>query len=238
MNKTLNDLGKKLEATKKALASKKNGGMQRIEEIMRSFSSKKDHSIKRLEELRRQFLEEIDANLDGLYQKRDDLAEAFKKRFQLKKHRRSFLKMLIHPNLKYIVSMPLIYGMILPGIVMHFCLELYHQICFRLYGMQRVDPRKFFIIDRQHLAYLNWFEKINCMYCGYFNGLMGYGREIASLSELYWCPIKHAQKLERAHEQYHHFVEYVEGEEYRAKFNELRALTQKEVCIPGKQPKK
>lgn len=33
-------------------------------------------------------------------------------------------------------------------------------------------------------------EKVNCVYCSYFNGLMSYLREIAGRTEQYWCPIR------------------------------------------------
>ena len=198
-------------------------------------SSKKSNSIKKLEEFKSQFLEEIDNHIEALYKKKDDLKEAIRKRLQLKKHKRSFLKQLFGSNIKYLLSIPLIYGMLIPGFFLHIALEIYQQTCFRIYGIKRVKASKFFVIDRQHLAYLNWFEKANCIYCGYYNGLMSFGREITSLTELYWCPIKHAQKLEHSHEHYHHFVDYLEGEEYRKKIKELRNLAKDGgKCIPGR----
>jgi hypothetical protein len=35
-------------------------------------------------------------------------------------------------------------------------------------------------------------EKINCAYCSYANGAIASVREMASRTEIYWCPIKHA----------------------------------------------
>lgn len=46
-------------------------------------------------------------------------------------------------------------------------------------------------IDRQKLSYLNLIQKLNCMYCGYANGLLKYGAEIAARTEQYWCGIQH-----------------------------------------------
>jgi hypothetical protein len=43
--------------------------------------------------------------------------------------------------------------------------------------------------DRRKLAYLNAIEKLNCDYA---NGILTYAREIASRTEQFWCPIKHA----------------------------------------------
>lgn len=41
--------------------------------------------------------------------------------------------------------------------------------------MRRGD---YIVVDRHHLAYLNVIQKINCVYCGYGNGLIAYARKI------------------------------------------------------------
>jgi hypothetical protein len=49
-------------------------------------------------------------------------------------------------------------------------------------------------MDRNKLAYLNPFEKLGCMYCGYANGFLLYAKEIAGRTEKYWCGIMHDDK--------------------------------------------
>ena len=62
---------------------------------------------------------------------------------------------------------------------------------------------------------LNVIEKLNCLYCSYFNGLMGYISEIAARTEQYWCPIRHASRLKSIHSRYQNFVEYGDSGTYR-----------------------
>ena len=70
-------------------------------------------------------------------------------------------------------------------------------ICFRSYRIPRVRRMDYIRLDRSQLAYLNWVETLNCLYCGYANGVAAYVREIAGRTEQYWCPIKHALKGQR-----------------------------------------
>jgi hypothetical protein len=49
-------------------------------------------------------------------------------------------------------------------------------------------------MDRNKLAYLNIIEKIGCMYCGYANGVLLYLKEVAGLTEKYWCGVMHEDK--------------------------------------------
>lgn len=95
---------------------------------------------------------------------------------------------------QFIASMPFIYGMLIPLVFLDISIEIYHQICFRLYNIPLVNRSKYIRIDRQHLSYLSTIEKINCMYCGYANGLLHYASKIAGETENYWCSIKHQHK--------------------------------------------
>jgi hypothetical protein len=98
------------------------------------------------------------------------------------------------------LSAPLIYGLIVPLLLLDACTAIYRAICFQIYGIARVRRADYFVFDRHHLPYLNALEKLNCAYCSYTTGLMGYVREIAARTEAYWCPIKHARHLTAAHE--------------------------------------
>lgn len=83
--------------------------------------------------------------------------------------------------------------MIIPVIIADIWLELYHRVCFPLYGIKTVERRAYIKIDRQKLAYLNRWQKLNCMYCGYVNGALHYRTEVAGRTEKYRCGIMHQQ---------------------------------------------
>jgi hypothetical protein len=114
--------------------------------------------------------------------------------------------------------------MIIPAVILDICLEIYHRICFPLYWIELVKRSDYFIFDRHHLSYLNWIEKLNCLYCSYFNNLVAYTREIAWRTEKYWCPIKHAQRRHWAHDYYEWFTDYLDWEKYRKNIEKIRCF--------------
>lgn len=117
---------------------------------------------------------------------------------------------------------PVIYSMIVPIILLDFWVTLYQHICFRAYGIPLVRRSTFIVMDRHHLAYLNLIEKINCAYCGYGNGVFAYAREVASRTEQFWCPIKHAIRVRDPHARYVKFLEYGDAEGYRSCLEDIR----------------
>ncbi|MFB6181588.1 MAG: hypothetical protein ABEJ24_01695 [Candidatus Magasanikbacteria bacterium] len=123
-----------------------------------------------------------------------------------------------HPErfLKHLLAAPFIYLMIIPLVILDLFLELYHRVCFPLYGFEYVDRSKYIKIDRHRLSYLSGLEKINCAYCGYANGLLHYASVVAGETERYWCGIKHKQK-EGFQEPSHHqdFLPYGNEEELK-----------------------
>ncbi len=146
-----------------------------------------------------------------------------------KRHRAlriSSLTLLKTSNVATILVAPVIYGMIVPIALLDLCVTIYQHVCFRAYGIPRVKRSLYVAIDRHHLAYLNTIEKINCVYCGYGNGVFAYAREIASRTEQYWCPIKHARRIHDPHQRYFRFLEYGDAEGYRSKLGKIR----KDVC--------
>ena len=122
---------------------------------------------------------------------------------------------------------PVIYSMLVPIILLDFWVTLYQHVCFRAYGIPLVRRSTYILLDRQHLAYLNFIEKINCAYCGYGNGVFAYAREIAARTEQFWCPIKHALRVRDPHHRYVKFLEYGDGEGYRSCLDELRQDVQR-----------
>lgn len=85
--------------------------------------------------------------------------------------------------------------MALPFVLIGPCIAAYQAICFPFYSITRVRWPDYIVLDRHHLGYLNSIEKLNCLWCGYANGLVGHIREIVARTQQYWCPIKHAHKL-------------------------------------------
>jgi hypothetical protein len=114
-----------------------------------------------------------------------------------------------------ILTAPFIYALIVPFVLLDLFVTVYQFICFPVYGIPKVRRSNFLVFDRHHLAYLNSLEKINCAYCSYGNGLIAYVREIASRTEQYWCPIKHARRIVGAHARYAVFADYGDADGFK-----------------------
>jgi hypothetical protein len=121
-----------------------------------------------------------------------------------------------------ILTAPIIYSMIVPIAIIDLSFSIYQALCFPLYGISHVRRSAYTVIDRQHLAYLNAIEKLNCVYCGYANGVLAYVREIAGRTEQYWCPIRHAKAVRAPHTHYREFVDYGDAEGYHRRLPMLR----------------
>jgi hypothetical protein len=121
-----------------------------------------------------------------------------------------------------VITAPLIYSLIIPFVLLDVFVSLYQLISCPVFGIARVRRGNYLVLDRGQLVYLNAIEKINCAYCSYANGLIAYVRDVASLTEQYWCPIKHAQRVSGAHERYRKFVDYGDAESYQGELKKLR----------------
>ena len=145
-----------------------------------------------------------------------------------KKLKTSWFYWFITVSPKHLISGPFIYGLLVPLIIFDVSISVYQSICFRLYGVARVKRSDHFIFDHRHLAYLNIFDKLNCLYCSYAAGVINFSREIASRTEQYWCPIKHAHKILDAHHRYTDFLDYGNAEDYQKNMIEIRKKLQNE----------
>jgi hypothetical protein len=121
-----------------------------------------------------------------------------------------------------ILTVPIIWFCIFPALFLDLVVSIFQFICFKVYKIPDVKRSDYIVIDRQSLRYLNPIEKINCVYCGYFTGLISYVQEIAARTEQYWCPIKHARKLGTIHSRYHKFMDYGDHHDYQKRLTELR----------------
>ena len=134
-----------------------------------------------------------------------------------KKHKKlakGLIRYFLDANPLYFLTIPVIFALFIPALILDFSVTIYQYTCFWIYKIPRVNRSEYVIIDRQYLAYLNIFQKLNCVYCGYFNGVMAYVSEVAGRTEQHFCPIKHARKLKSLHSRYDRFLDYGDGENF------------------------
>lgn len=120
------------------------------------------------------------------------------------------------------LTAPLIYSLLVPIALLDLWVTLYQQICFRAYGVPRVRRADYLRLDRHRLPYLDAVGKLNCVYCGYGNGVIAYAREIAARTEQYWCPIKHGDAPAGVHDRYASFAEFGDAAGFDARAERLR----------------
>ncbi len=206
--------------------NQKNNFNEELNALFEKLVSSKNKKLKGIEEMKQRITAKLDKEISRLYAKKDFITDMWARREELRLQRISFFKKIMENslwvNLRFLFSMPFIYVMIIPAIIFHVMIEIYHQVCFRIYGIPLVKPSEYFVFDRRLLPYLNWFEKFNCLYCSYFNCFISYIKEIGARTERYWCPVKHSKILKDQHSHYDDFVDYSDGEALRKKWEELR----------------
>ncbi len=134
-----------------------------------------------------------------------------------------FFRWLVTERPQNLITGPIIYGMIVPLLVLDLFVSLYQATCFPIYRVEKVRRGDYIVFDRQHLQYLNFIEKFHCTYCAYGSGLIAYVGEIVARTEQYFCPIKHARKVLGSHPRYGRFLDYGDAAEFAAKLEEFRA---------------
>ena len=186
--------------------------------------SKLEQIIADIRELEQELLQE-------LQQKQDEYFYIIRgKRIEFEEETRRYHKTLAttlgkyfaEAELQHILTAPIIYACIFPALFLDLVVSVFQAICFRVYGIPRVARADYIVIDRHSLQYLNPIEKMNCIYCGYFSGLIAYVQEIAARTEQYWCPIKHARKMAAIHSRYHKFIEYGDSAAFQDNMESLR----------------
>jgi hypothetical protein len=204
----------------------KNNNNREINSLFEKLLKLKGRKLKNIENLKKGIVVRIDKEISLLYAKKDFVARMWQNKSELRLQRISvigkIMKNKLSMNLRYFISIPFIYGIIIPTMFLHIALEIYHQVCFRLWGIKLVKAKEYFVFDRRHLPYLNFLEKFNCFYCSYFNCFVSYLREIAGQTEKYWCPIKHSRSLKDQHGSYNDFVDYDDGQALRDRWEKLR----------------
>lgn len=148
-----------------------------------------------------------------------------------KEMRQGVVAFLISTPIMSLLVAPVIYSLYIPLGLLDLWISLYQAVCFRAYGIPRVRRSDFIVLDRGGLPYLNFIEQFNCNYCGYANGLVAYAREVASRTEQYFCPIKHARKILGTHDRYRNFFDFGDGKRYQKELDRLREELRKNVKV-------
>ena len=131
-----------------------------------------------------------------------------------KKFKTNIIIWITRSSPRNVITAPVIYSMLIPILLLDLSFAIYQWVCFPLYRVPKVKRNRYVRIDRHQLSYLNSIERLNCIYCGYAGGVLGYCREIAARTEQYWCPIKHAHRILDPHRRYAKFAAFGDAENY------------------------
>ena len=145
-----------------------------------------------------------------------------------KKKKRSFWQTTKSTTFREYLSIPFIYSMMIPAVILDLFLFMYQQTAMRLYRIPLVKRSDYITLERKHLDYLNWVEKLNCIYCSYVNWLFAYAVEIAWRTAKYWCPIKHAKKMTSSHNWEKYFADYGDADWFKEVFRKNQEFYQDE----------
>lgn len=173
--------------------------------------------VKEIEQLKSRLKEEINsAEEDIAYEiKRGKIFFSDEILINQKENITNFFQFFKDAPLLHILSAPIVYMMIIPAVILDIMLFVYVRVIFKIYKFPPIKRDEYIVFDRHYLGYLNFIEKLNCLYCSYFNGLINYTAAVASRSELYFCPIKHAKKIAYSHEYYYSFLPYADADSYQ-----------------------
>ena len=147
-----------------------------------------------------------------------------------KKQKKSIFETIFTAQIREIISIPFIYAMYFPALLLDFMLFIYQQTAFRLYRIPLVKRSDYVVYDRWQLEYLNLIQKINCIYCSYFNWVVQYAVEVAWRTEKYWCPIKHAKKEFWWHDWEKYFADYWDAQWFKETFCSIKEFKKEEEC--------
>jgi hypothetical protein len=114
------------------------------------------------------------------------------------------------PFPRSIIAAISIYSMIIPVLILDLFIFQYQNLYFRFYKIPRINREDHVVVDRHKLSKLNIFQKLNCIYCGYVNGVFSYAKAIGNQTEIYSCAVKHNVKKEGQEHQsrFYDFKDY------------------------------
>lgn len=177
-----------------------------------------------IQKLERELLLEIQSKEEEFFYKIKGKKVCFEQKKE-QQHRMVASKIhtyIFNASLLHIATVPIIWFCIIPALLMDLTATAFQFLCFKVYHIPKVPRNDYIVIDRQSLHYLNPIEKLNCIYCGYFNGFIAYVQEIAARTEQYWCPIRHARRVATIHSRYHKFLEYGDSQGFKSRVAEIR----------------
>lgn len=139
-----------------------------------------------------------------------------------KKYVKSLWQWFAEIPLLNLLSAPVIYAMVFPALFLDMMLFVYIKVVGAVFKFEFPQRSDYIVFDRHYLGYLNIMEKLNCLYCSYFNGLMAYATVIANRTEFYFCPIKHAKKVAYDNKYYDEYLQYGDADNYQEKLKALQ----------------
>lgn len=187
-----------------------------------------DELLQRIKTAQEELAQEMERLLEAHRQEFHYRLERGRVRFErgmrglYRRYRTGLLRYILGAPLRHLLTAPVIYLQIVPILLLDLSVTIYQHICFRAYRIPLVRRRDYLVIDRHRLPYLNLIEKLNCVYCGYGNGVIAYVREIVARTEQFWCPIRHARRVRGAHERTLLFFEYGDAQAYRRGLGRIR----------------
>ena len=203
------DFSKEYEKMKLKLDLKKNELKKEYNELFNKYNKKKENFLKEYNNFKEKY--EFKIVWNKIIWNKQRVKE-------LKKQKKSTWDSIFSATIREILSIPFIWMMIIPAIFLDICLFIYQNTAIRLYKIPLAKRSDYIVFDRWQLAYLNWIQKIDCIYCSYFNWLMQYTVEVAWRTEKYWCPIKHVAKKHWYHNWEDYFAEYWDSEWFKKVF--------------------
>lgn len=94
-----------------------------------------------------------------------------------------------------------IYSMIIPVAFLDLSITLYQWIYFSVMGIPKIKKSEFVVLERWDFSKLTGWQKFNCVYCEYINGILAFAKAVGVQTELYSCAIRHNHALKgREHE--------------------------------------
>ncbi len=124
---------------------------------------------------------------------------------------------------RHLPTYPFIFLAIIPIIILDIWIELYHRISFPFYRMPYARRKNYIKIDRHKLKYLNPMQKLNCVYCGYANGVVKFWTKIFADTEYYWCGIQHNHDRPFEEPEHHAgFVAYNDIDAFNREYEDKR----------------
>ena len=183
-----------------------------------------DDLINRLKDLEEEFEREIDERRSDFHYRIAKGRVVFEKEIA-KENRRlkvKIVKFLRESPIATLLIAPFVYSVIVPLLILDISVWLYQSVCFTAWGIAPVRRSDYVVLDRRHLDYLNFIQKVNCEYCSYANGLIAFVQEVAARTEQFWCPIKHAIRVKAHHARYRRFMEYGDAKGFRERLDALR----------------